>query len=139
MHQGQESSSPQAWEWKATAEGTGEKVRTCRRGKAPLLGRQRGRGPDPHRKFLEPEPVCVPVGSQRVGQFWHRLQGSRSCLLVCSRPDSSGSGHPWHKATCYLWHTRWLWCRKPACWGHLLVCGLLGTSGTGSLQREALH
>ena len=36
--------SPQAEEGNATAEGSWEKVRVCRRGKVPLLGRVRGEG-----------------------------------------------------------------------------------------------
>ena len=139
MCHGQRSSTSQAWEWKARAEGTGEKVKTLRRGKAPLLGRERRGGADPYRKLLEPEPMHEPAGSQRVGHFWHRLHGWRSCLLVCSRPESSGSGHLRHEAACYPWQTRWLWHRQPVSWGHLLVCGILGISDAGSLWHEALH
>ena len=51
----QGSGKPQAEEGNATAEGTQEKVQTCRRGKVPLLGRVRGGGADCHRKFLAPE------------------------------------------------------------------------------------
>ena len=36
-------------------EGTWEKVWTCRRGRAPLLGRVRGEGADCHRKLPAPE------------------------------------------------------------------------------------
>ena len=44
-----------AEEGNATAERTQEKVQTCRRGKAPLLGRARGGGEEGHRKLLAPE------------------------------------------------------------------------------------
>ena len=46
--------SPQAEEGNATAEGTWEKVRVCRRGKVPLLGRVRGGGADCHGFFPNP-------------------------------------------------------------------------------------
>ena len=46
-----------AGEGNATAEGTQEKVQTCRRGKAPLLGWARGGGAVYHRKLPEPEHV----------------------------------------------------------------------------------
>ena len=44
-------------EWKATTEGTREKVQTHRRDKAPLLGRGGGRGH--HRILLEPQRVLA--------------------------------------------------------------------------------
>ena len=60
------------------AEGTSEKVRTCRRGKAALLGRAKGGGADHHRKLLECEHAHE--GSQRAGWLWHRLQGGKKPL-----------------------------------------------------------
>lgn len=89
------SSTPQAWEWNTMAKGTQEKVGTpCRRGKALLLGRERGGGADCHRKLLVLEHPRMPTGSQRVGQFWLRASWGKKLL------DS-------------LKRTRWLWCRPP--------------------------
>ena len=94
------SGTPLAREWNAMAEGTGEKFGTRRRGKAPLLGRERGGGVDLHWKLLVSECVPVPVGSQRVGQFWSGLPRARSHLLLCGRMDVSGTGSLQGEATC---------------------------------------
>ena len=67
MHHRRVNSVPQAGEGNATAEGTQQKVQTCRRGKAPLLGRVKGGGADRHRKLPSPEGAHVPAGSQRAG------------------------------------------------------------------------
>ena len=70
-----------AEEGNATAEGTREKVWTCRRGKVPLLGRARGGGTDHYRK-LSHWNMCILAGSQRAGWLWLRLWAVRSLLLV---------------------------------------------------------
>ena len=54
-----------AGEWNTMAEGTWEKVWTCRRDKAPFLGRVRVGEADLHRKLLVPEDACVAAGPQR--------------------------------------------------------------------------
>ena len=81
-----------AGEWNTITEGTWEKVRTCRRDKAPFLGRVRVGGADRHRKLLVPEDACVAAGSQREGQLWHRLWAVRSHLLAYRRLSGSGTG-----------------------------------------------
>ena len=59
-----------AGEGNTMAEGTWEKVWTCRRGKVPLLGKVRGGGGDRHRKPPVPERVCLPTGSSLTGYRW---------------------------------------------------------------------
>ena len=73
---------PWVGEENTMVEGTQEKVQTCRRGKAPLLGRVRGEGVDCHRKLPSPECTPVPGGSQRAGWLWCRLQAERILLLT---------------------------------------------------------
>ena len=78
------------------AEGTQEKVRTCRRGKVPLLERARGGGVGHHRKLPAQEyaPACwllkggaalaQPTGSENplahLGEIGHSL-----CRLPVAR------------------------------------------------------
>ena len=89
-----------AGEWKGMAEGTWEKVLNLRRGKAPLLGRIRGREEDFHRKLLVPEHSCMPAGSQRARQYCCRSPMNRSHLLACSRLCGSGTGCTQREASC---------------------------------------
>ena len=77
------------------AEGTWEKVWTCRRGKVPLLGKVRGGGVDRHRKPPVPERVGLPTGSQRMGYLWRRPLVVRSHLLLYGGPGISGAGAAW--------------------------------------------
>ena len=77
------------------AEGTREKIWTCKSGKVPLLGRVRGGGADHHKKLPAPEHACAPKGSQRVGRFWCQLQAVRSHELVYERLGSSDTGCGW--------------------------------------------
>ena len=70
-----------AEEENATAEGSREKVQTQRRGKAQLLGRVRGGEVDAIGNSLH-QSMCMPVGSQRAGQLWYRLQARRKLLIV---------------------------------------------------------
>ena len=51
-HEGLRSSVPRAKEENAMVEGTQEKVQTCRKGKAPLLGRGEEEGQAIHKKLL---------------------------------------------------------------------------------------
>ena len=62
-------------------ERTQEKIQTCRRGKVPLLGRGEEEGWTTIGNSLH-WSVRMPMGSQRVGQLWHRLRVVRSLLLV---------------------------------------------------------
>ena len=72
---------PWAEEGNATAEGTWEKVWTCRRDKAPLLRRARVGGADVIGNSLN-QSMHMTTGSQRVGWLWLRLQVARRLLLV---------------------------------------------------------
>ena len=136
-----------AAEWKTIAEGTPEKVRTCRRGKAPLLRRMRVGGVGRHRKLLALQHAHT-----------HQLSDVGASPLQTPPPQ-------WPKATCHPLQTgpRWLQeasCQPAPAWvsqawpplarSHLLACHVLGFSGrrkllssppwTGPLQPwEAAH
>ena len=69
---------PQSEKWNTTAKGTEEEVCACRRSKVQLLRRARGGRADHHRNLF---PCTHTMGSQRVGQNWHRLQVVRGHLL----------------------------------------------------------
>ena len=86
------------------AEGTWKKVWAHRRGKAPLLGRERGGGVDCHRNLL----AHARLGSQRVGHLWHRLGMVRSHLLWLQETGSF---------SCGLWVAGNLFCRLRVAWG----------------------
>ena len=62
------------------AEGTPEKVQTCRRGKVPLLGRGEWEGWAAIDNSL-PWMVLIPTGLEGVAAL-QRLQGARSLSLV---------------------------------------------------------
>ena len=71
---------PQAEEGNAMAEGTQEKVQTCRRGKAPLLGRGEEEGQAAIGNSLH-WSVCMPEVLECGVTLW-RLWAARSLLLI---------------------------------------------------------
>ena len=82
MRHGWGNGTPQAGEGNTKAEETWEKDQTCRRGKAPLLGRAREGEADRNRNL--PVPECVHVqglseGGVALAQAVGRL---RSLLLL---------------------------------------------------------
>ena len=91
QYEGLRSSVPWAGEWytaeegnaeegNAMAEGTQAKVRTCRRGKEPVLGREE-EGWTAIGNFLH-QSLCMPSGSQGARQLQCRLYAARSLLLI---------------------------------------------------------
>ena len=73
--------TPWAGEGNAKGEGAWEKVQACRRCRVPLLRRQEEEGWTTIGNSLH-QSMCMPVGSQRVGQLWHRLWVVESLLLI---------------------------------------------------------
>ena len=71
---------PQANEGNTMAEGTWEKVRTRRRGKEPLLGREEEEGQAAIGNSLL-QSKCMPAGLEGGVPLW-RLRVARSLLLV---------------------------------------------------------
>ena len=119
------------------AEGTQEKVQTCRREKVPLLGRMREGGVGCHRKLLAPESARIPVGLQRLNQRWCRPPTDRSCLIACGGPGISGTACLWSELLASLQQTGHLQHRLPTAKSHLLaLCGP-SISGKGCQQPEA--
>ena len=80
MCHGLGSGTSRVGEGNAKTEGTQEKVWTCRRGKAPLLGKVR-EGPDHHRKLPALEHAHA-VGSRMTGRLWNRLRVVKNLLLI---------------------------------------------------------
>ena len=72
---------PLAEEENVMAEGTQEKVQAYRRGRALLLGRGGKEAQATIGNSLHWN-VHMPLGSQRVGWLWHRLQVMKSLLLI---------------------------------------------------------
>ena len=70
-----------AGEWNTMAEGTWEKVWTCRRGKMPLLGKVRQGGADHHRKHPAMERVHAGRRSED-GAALAQAMWARNFLLV---------------------------------------------------------
>ena len=71
---------PRAEKGMPPAEGTLEKVQTCRRGKAPLLGRGEEEELAALRNSMH-QSICMPAGLEG-GVALHRLWVARSLLLL---------------------------------------------------------
>ena len=74
-----------AEEGNATAEGTWEKVWTCRRSKTPLLGRARGRGVEGHRK------LCTERAQRRLSEGEAALAQAKGSKKPLARLGETGS------------------------------------------------
>ena len=130
---GRGSGMLRAGEWKAMAEGTWEKIWTCRRGKVPLVGRGEEEGQAPIGNSLGPS-MCVPASSQ----------GAEHPQLSTPHPASQ-----WPEATSYIPWTGPPGPREAACWpatdwaslsvrSHSPACPGLGISGAAPRDQRPL-